>query len=313
MPFGLCNAPATFQRCMMDIFYDMVEEFVEIFMDDFSVFGNSFEVCLQNLDRVLARCEETNLVLNWEKCHFLVTEGIVLGHKVSRQGLEVDRAKIEAIEKLPPPVSVKGVQSFLGHAGFYRRFIQDFSKIARPMCALLEKDVKFVFCESCVKAFEVLKKKLIEAPILIAPDWALPFELMCDASDAAVGAVLGQRKNKVFHSIYYASKTLDTTQMNYTVTEKEMLALVYAFDKFRSYLVGTSVIVYTDHAAIRYLFNKKDAKPRLIRWILLLQEFDLEVKDRKGTENQIADHLSRLESSTHVVDDGRICEEFPDE
>ena len=120
-----------------------------------------------------------------------MTKGIVLGHKVSKQGLEVDRAKIEVIEKLPPPVSVKGVRSFLGHAGFYRRFIQDFSKIARPMCALLEKDVKFVFYEACVKAFEVLKKKLVEEPILIAPNWALPFELMCDASDVAVGAVLG--------------------------------------------------------------------------------------------------------------------------
>jgi len=205
------------------------------------------------------------------------------------------------------------VRSFLGHAGFYRRFIKDFSKIARPMCSLLEKEMKFGFDEQCMQAFEALKKQLIEAPILTSPNWELPFELICDASDVAVGAVLGQRKEKVFHSIYYASKTLDAAQTNYTVTEKEMLALVYAFDKFRSYLVGTKVVVYTDHAAIRYLFNKKDAKPRLIRWILLLQEFDIDIKDRRGSENQIADHLSRLESSSHVGEQGQIREEFPDE
>ncbi|KAL5554623.1 hypothetical protein UlMin_042024 [Ulmus minor] len=186
-------------------------------------------------------CEETNLVLNWEKCHFMVKEGIVLGHKVSRDGLEVDKAKVETIEKLPPPVSVKGIRSFLGHAGFYRRFIKDFSKIAKPLCNLLEKDRKFDFDEGCLKAFLELKQKLSSAPVIVAPDWAAPFELMCDASDVAVGAVLGQKRNRVFHSIYYASKTLQGAQLNYTVTEKELLAVVFAFDKFRSYLVGTKL------------------------------------------------------------------------
>ncbi|KAL5552043.1 hypothetical protein UlMin_002219 [Ulmus minor] len=264
MPFGLCNAPATFQRCMMAIFTDMVEQFVEVFMDDFSVFGDSFDSCLGNLAKVLQRCEETNLVLNWEKCHFMVKEGIVLGHKVSQEGLEVDKAKIETIEKMPPPTSVKGIRSFLGHAGFYRRFIKDFSKVAKPLCSLLEKDRVFCFDDNCLEAFLELKKKLSSAPIIVAPDWAAPFELMCDASDVALGAVLGQRRNKIFHSIYYASKTLQGAQLNYTVTEKELLAVVFAFDKFRSYLVCTKVIVYTDHSAIKYLVEKKDAKPRLI-------------------------------------------------
>ncbi|XP_075107124.1 uncharacterized protein LOC142180098 [Nicotiana tabacum] len=313
MPFGLCNAPATFQRCMMAIFTDMVERYVEVFMDDFSVFGCSFDSCLMNLDKVLARCEETNLVLNWEKCHFMVREGIVLGHKVSKDGLQVDKAKVETIEKLPPPTSIKGIRSFLGHAGFYHRFIKDFSKISSPLCRLLEKDVTFKFDNACLKAFEELKGRLVTAPIIIGPDWAQPFELMCDASDIAIGAVLGQRRDKIFHSIYYASKTMNPAQMNYTVTEKELLAVVWAFDKFRSYLVGTKVIVYTDHSAIRYLFEKKDAKPRLIRWVLLLQEFDLEIRDRKGTENQVADHLSRLESRNHVAEGGSIKETFPDE
>ena len=191
MPFGLCNAPATFQRCMMSIFSDMVEDIIEVFMDDFSVIGSSFEACLSNLERVLKRCEETNLALNWEKCHFMVQEGIVLGHKISAQGIEVDQAKIEVIQGLPPPNSVRGVRSFLGHAGFYRRFIKDFSKIAKPMCELLAKDTPFLFNEECLKAFAKLKEELVSAPIVATPDWALPFELMCDASDFPVGAVLG--------------------------------------------------------------------------------------------------------------------------
>ncbi|XP_075096293.1 uncharacterized protein LOC142174405 [Nicotiana tabacum] len=187
MPFGLCNAPTTFQRCMISIFSDMVEDFVEVFMDDFSVVGNSFEHCLNNLRQVLKRCEETNLVLNWEKCYFMVDEGIVLGHIISKRGIEVDRGKIEIISKLPPPTSVKGVRSFLGHAGFYRRFIKDFSKIANPMCKLLEKDAKFVFDEKCLKAFEELKQRLTTTPIIVPPDWSLPFELICDTSGVAVG------------------------------------------------------------------------------------------------------------------------------
>ncbi|GJQ91684.1 reverse transcriptase domain-containing protein [Tanacetum coccineum] len=265
MPFGLCNAPGTFQRCMMAIFHDMIEKTMEVFMDDFSVFGDSFSTCLTHLEKMLKRCEDTNLSLNWEKSHFMVKEGIVLGHKISKSGLEVDRAKVEVIAKLPHPTSVKGVRSFLGHAGFYRRFIQDFSKIARPMTHLLEKETPFFFSEECIDSFNTLKRKLTEAPILIAPDWDLPFELMCDASDFAIGAVLGQRKNKHFQPIHYASKTMNEAQTHYTTTEKELLAVVYAFEKFRSYLVMSKSIVYTDHSAIKYLFGKADAKARLMR------------------------------------------------
>ncbi|GJS74334.1 reverse transcriptase domain-containing protein [Tanacetum coccineum] len=147
---------------------------MEVFMDDFSFFGNSFENCLSRVDKMLKRCKDTNLCLNWEKSHFMVKEGIVLGHKISKNGIEVDKAKVDVIAKLPHPTTVKGVRSFLGHA-----------------------------------AFETLKKKLTEAPILIAPDWDLPFELMCDASDFAIGAVLGQRHEKHFRPIHYASKTMN--------------------------------------------------------------------------------------------------------
>ncbi|KAK1687174.1 hypothetical protein QYE76_048022 [Lolium multiflorum] len=230
---------------------------VEVFMDDFSVYGNSFDSCLRNLDKVLQRCEETNLVLNWEKCHFMVNEGIVLGHKISERGIEVDRAKVEAIEKMPYPRDVKGIRSVLGHAGFYRRFIKDFSKISKPLTNLLQKDVPFVFDDDCKEAFETLKKALTTAPIVEPPDWNLPFEIMCDASDFAV------------------------------------------------------VTIHTDHAAIRYLMTKKDAKPRLIRWVLLLQEFDLHIVDRKGADNPVADNLSRLENIAY--DPVPVNDSFPNE
>ncbi|GJY60680.1 reverse transcriptase domain-containing protein [Tanacetum coccineum] len=199
MPFGLCNAPGTFQRCMMDIFHEYSKRLIEVIMEDFSIFGDIFDSCLSNLEKMLKRCEDTNLVLNWEKCHFMCREGIVLGHKISKSGIEVDRAKVDVIAKLPHLTTVKGVRSFLSHAGFYRRFIQDFSKIARPMTHLLDKETPFVFSKDCIDAFETLKNKLIKAPIFVVPDWNLPFELICDASDFAIGAVLGQRKTSNFH------------------------------------------------------------------------------------------------------------------
>ncbi|GKB85431.1 reverse transcriptase domain-containing protein [Tanacetum coccineum] len=234
MPFDLCNAHATFQRYMLAIFHDMIKESVEVFMDDFSVFGNSFDTYLNNLDKMLQRCKDAHLVLNWEKCHFMVKEGIVLGHKVSRGGLEVDKAKINVISKLPPPTNIK------------------------------------------------------------------------------VGAVLGKKDGKFFHPIYFASKTLNLDQQKYTLTEKEIMAVVFAFDKFRSYLILSKTIVHTDHSALRHLFKKQDAKPRLIRWILLLQEFDIEIKDRKGTKNVATDHLSRIEndetSNDSEVDDNFLGE-----
>ncbi|GJX98159.1 reverse transcriptase domain-containing protein [Tanacetum coccineum] len=231
MPFGLCNAPSMFQQCMMAIFHDMIEKTMKVFMDNFSVFGDSFSTCLSHLEKMLKWCEDTNLALNWEKSHFMVKEGIVLGHKISKSGIEVDHAKVEVIVKLPHPTIVK---------------------------------------------------------------------------------VLGQRKNKHFQPIHYASKTMTEAQAHYTTTEKELLAVVYAFEKFRSYLVLSKSIVYTDHSAIKYLFAKKDAKARLMRWILLLQEFDVEIRDKKGAENLAADHLSRLENPhQNEFENKEITETFP--
>nr|GEU49033.1 reverse transcriptase domain-containing protein [Tanacetum cinerariifolium] len=279
MPFGLCNAPCMVQRCMMAIFHDMIEKTMEVFMDDFSVFENSFQSCLSHLERMLKRCEDTNLCLNWEKSHFMVKEGIVLGHKISKQGIEVDKAKVGVITKLPHPTTVKGIRSFLGHAGFYRRLIKDFSKIARAMTGLLKKDTPFIFSKECVEAFQTLKRKLTAAPILIAPDWDMPFELI---------------------------KTMTEAESNYTTTEKEMLAVVYAFEKFRSYLIMNKSIVYTDHSTLKYLFAKKDSKARLLRWVLLLQEFTFKVIDTIGAD------LSRLKNPhQNVLDPKEINKSFP--
>ncbi|KAA3487125.1 Retrovirus-related Pol polyprotein from transposon 17.6 [Gossypium australe] len=206
----------------------------------------------------------------------MVKEWIVLGHKISRRGIKVDKAKVDVNEKLPPPATIKGVRSFLGHANFYRWFINDFLKISKPLCMPLEKDTTFEFNKACLEAFKELKI----APIIVTPYWNSPFKLMSEASDFAMRVVMGQRRKRVFHLIYYASRTLTGAQLNST---------------FCSYLIGTKVAVFTDHSTIKYLLTKNDCKPSLIQWVLLLQEFDLEIQEKKGVENQVTDHLLRLE------------------
>nr|GEV55909.1 reverse transcriptase domain-containing protein [Tanacetum cinerariifolium] len=250
---------------MMEIFYDMIEQTMEVFMDDFSVFGDSFSSCLSHLDTMLQRCEDTNLVLNWEKCYFMVKEGIVLNHKISKNGLEVNQVKVDVIAKLPHPTTVKGVRICLGHA-------------------------------DCINAFKTLKKKLTEAPILVVPDWNLPFGLMCDASDFAIGVVW---ENKLTEAPILVVPDWNLPFGLMCDASDFAIGLVLgelcAFEKFRPYLDLSKRIVYTDHSALKYLLSKQDAKPRLLRWVLLLQEFDIIIREKKGTENLAADHLSRLE------------------
>ncbi|RDX98239.1 Retrovirus-related Pol polyprotein from transposon 17.6, partial [Mucuna pruriens] len=261
MTFGMCNASRTFQRCMANIFSDLLQECMEVFMDDFMVYTDSFDTCLKNLSKVLTRCIDTHLVLNFEKFHFMVTEGIVLGHQVSNRGIEIDKSKIDIITSLPNPT---------------------FVKIALPLSKLLQKDVEFKFEQPCIEAFQELKNRLTSTSIFQAPNWKLPFELMCDASNLALGAILGQRAKvgKPMHVIAYAYRIMDPAQLNYTTTEKEMLAI------------------------------KPNTKSRLIRWMLLLQEFNIEIKDKKGVENSVADHLSWIERENDPMP---IRDEFPNE
>ena len=186
----------------------------------------------------------------------MVPQGIILGHVISKKGIKVDKAKVELIVKLPLPTTVKGVRQFLGHVGFYRRFIKDFFKLARPLCELLVKDAKFVWDDRCQRSFEELKLLLTTTPTVTAPNWQLPFEVICDASDFAIGVVLGQREDGKPYVIYYVRKTLNEAQRNYTTTEKELLAIVLALDKFRAYLVGSFIVVFTDHSALKYLLTK---------------------------------------------------------
>ena len=265
MPFGLSNAATTFQECVFKIFDNLVEKTMEILMDDFVVYGTTFENCLYNLNKVLQRCKDTNLVLNWERCRFMVREGIVFGHKVSEKGIEIDDSRTEALQRLPRPQDIKGLRNFLGHAGFYKHFIKDFDKTSIPLTNLLEKDIPFSFDNECVAAFECLKKALVSAPIIQSPKWDEPFEIMCDASDYAIGAILGQRDGINLNVVHYASRTLNEDQKNYATTEREFLAVVFACDKFRPYIITSKIVVHTDHQALRHLLAKKDAKPCLIR------------------------------------------------
>nr|GEU32199.1 reverse transcriptase domain-containing protein [Tanacetum cinerariifolium] len=247
-------------------------------------------------------------------CHFMVKEGIVLGHKVSGSRIKVDKAKIEAISKLPYPINVKSIQSFLGHAGFYKRFIKDFLQVARPMTQLLVKDAQINFSEECIQAFDKLKHKLTQALIIIKPDWSLSFEVMGDASDYVVGLVLGQMIDKHFKPIHYVSKTMSEAQENYPMIKKELLVVVFAFNKFCQYLVLCKTIIFTDHSTLRYLFTKQDAKLRLIRLILLHQEFDIEIRDKKCAKNLTADHLSCLENpDLGKLSKAEIRDLFPEE
>ena len=229
-------------------------------MDDITVYEGSFEEYLINLETVLHWCIDKNLVLNWENCHFMINQGIVLGHVISNREIEVDKVKIELISKLPSHTSVKTIRQFLGHAGFYRRFIMDFSKIAKLLYKMLEKDANFFWDEDCQMSFEELKSHLTTALIVRAPNWKLPFKVICDASDPSIEAVLTQREHGKPYVVYYESKTLNEAQRNYTTTEKELLEVVYALDKFCAYLMGLDIKMFTNHSALNYLLTKKDAK-----------------------------------------------------
>ena len=239
-------------------------------MDDFSVYGQTFPKALDNLENVLKRCQEANFTLSHEKCRMMFTKGVVLGHIFSQARIEVDPAKISVISNLSPPKNQKEIRSFLGHARYYRRFIKNFTKLATPLFKLLVKDVNFIWEDSCQKAFEDLKLKLSETPILRGPNWTFPFHISTDAFDSTLGVVLGQKEEQLHYAIYFISKNLTPAELSYTVIEKEFLAVIFAINKFRHYIIGYEVFVHTDHSTIRYLMNKPITNGRVTRWLLLL-------------------------------------------
>ena len=310
MPFGLCNAPGTFQRLMMDIFKDFLRHFIEVFIDDFAVFS-SRERHLECLRKTFERCRETNLKLHPGKCFFGMDSGILLGHVVSEAGLQADLEKIRVVLSLLPPANAREIRGFLGCVGYYRRFIDGYAKRAIPLTELLKKDTDFEWTERRQQAFEDLKAQLVKAPILSVPNWSEEFHVTIDASGWCLGSILWQfDKERRENPVYYASRQMSLAERNYTTTEREALAVVYSCKKFRHYLLGYKVIFHTDHDSLKYLVNKPDLSGRLARWILLLQEFNYEVVVKPGKANSNADYLSRQRGKESVAD---ISAEFPDE
>jgi hypothetical protein len=310
MPFGLCNAPGTFQRLMMDIFQDFLKHFLEVFIDDFAVFS-AWRDHLAYLRRTFERCRETGLKLHPGKCYFGMVSGLLLGHIVSRHGIAVDLAKVIVIMALLAPKNLRELRGFLGCVGYYRRFIEDYARIAGPLTGLLKKEVEYLWTIVQQEAFDELKRRLVTAPILTAPDWTREFHVTVDASGWCLGAILWQLDagNREC-PIYYASRQMNPAEKNYTTTEREALAMVYACKKFRHYLLGYKVVFHTDHDSLKYLVNKPDLSGRLARWILLLQEFNIEVQFKKGKANANADFLSRQRGPDCPE---AIQADFPDE
>ena len=310
MPFGLCNAPGTFQRLMMDIFKDFLRHFIEVFIDDFAVFSDR-KSHLECLRKTFEKCRETGLKLHPGKCFFGMGSGILLGHVVSSTGLQVDLEKVRVILTLLAPTSVKEIRGFLGCVGYYRRFIDGYAKRALPLTELLKKDAEFIWTGKRQQAFEDLKTQLSVSPILSVPNWTKEFHVTIDASSWCLGAILWQYDpDKRENPVYYASRQMSVAERNYTTTEREALAVVYSCKKFRHYLLGYKVIFHTDHDSLKYLVNKPDLSGRIARWILLLQEFSYEVVVKPGKANVNADYLSRQRGQQSVAD---VSAEFPDE
>jgi hypothetical protein len=299
MPFGLMNAPATFQRLMDNVFYDVTWKFVLVYMDDIIIYSKSLEDHCAHLEQVLQLLIKAGLKLNPDKCDFFRKQILFLGHLVSEEGIEPNPTLVEKIKECPPPISKRKVRSFLGLASYYRRFIKNFSKIAKPLYELTKQNINFRWSEDCQKAFEHLRTCLTTKPIVIYPDFSKPFILHTDASDFAIGAVLAQLDDiKKEHVVAYASRVLNEAERNYTVTEKECLAIIWATKYFHHFLQGQKFSIVTDHEAIPWLKKHKQPKGRLARWIIHLSEYEpYDIIKRKGSDHTNADALSRLETN----------------
>lgn len=301
MPFGLCNAPATWQRFVDNVLGPELEPNVFIYLDDIIVVTSSFQKHIEILSEIFKRLREANLTLNKEKCKFCRPELRYLGYVVSEQGLRVDPEKVQAIVDLPIPRSQKEVRQFSGTASWYRRFIPNFATRMYPLTCLLKKKKSFVWTEEAQEAFNDIKSCLVAAPILSCPDFTKPFVISCDASGVGLGAVLSQHNEIGEVVVAYGSRALTSQEQKYSATERECLAVIWAIERFRPYVEGTKFTVITDHYSLLWLNNLKDPQGRLARWALRLQPYDFQLIHRKGKDNVVPDLLSRSTVSTDEV------------
>ena len=298
MPFGLKNAPATFQRVMDCILRDLVGICCFVYMDDIIIFSSSLQEHAKNLNQVLEKLKEAKLKIQLDKCEFFRKETQFLGHTVSEDGVRPNSDKIEAIRKWPVPKNEKEIRQFLGTLGYYRRFIKDFAKIVKPLTSLLRKDSDFIITPEIETCFAKCKQLLMLDPVLIYPDFSKEFSLTTDASDYAIGAVLSQGPIGSDRPIAYASRTLNKTEERYSTTEKEFLAIVWAVKHFRPYLYGRKFKMFTDHQPLTFSFT--NANHRIIRGKLALEEFDYELIYKPGKQNVVADALSRVNPNNEI-------------
>ena len=311
LPFGLVNAPATFQMIMNLILKGLTWKHCLVYIDDIIVWSDNFENHLQHLDLIFQRLREANLTLKPTKCVFAKSEVTYLGHIISHDGIKVDPSKIQAVQSFPLPRNQHDIRSFLGLANYYRKFVKGFSKIALPLNRLLTKDVPFKWTNDCQRAFDELKQALTTTPVLAYPDFNKPFILSSDASNMAIGYVLSQiGDDGKEHVIAYGGRALNSAEKAYSVTEQEMLALISAVTHFRVYLLNNQFTVYTDHKALTWLTTIKHTNNRLIRWVFRLQEYSFDVKHRPGTKHQNSDALSRRQypETSDSPQDFEICE-----
>lgn len=303
LPMGLSNSPATFQRLMDRVLGPELEPYVFVYLDDVIIVTDTFEKHMHVLNDVLSRLTTAGLVLNKEKCEFCRSELRYLGYVVDRQGLHVDPAKVQSMVEYPRPNSVTAVRRFCGMVSWYRKFIPNFSDLLSPITSLLKKKKRFNWTEDCESAFVLLKEKLIQAPILTCPDFSKSFLVHTDASGYGIGVVLTQKdENDEEKVICYLSRTLSRTEKNYTPTERECLAVLWAIEKLRPYLEGSKFTVITDHYSLLWLNNLRDPQGRLARWAVRLQQFQFEIIHRKGKEHLVPDALSRAVPEVNVVE-----------
>ena len=290
MSFGLTNAPAYFMNLMNKIFMKFLDKFVVVFIDDILIYSKSEEEHEEHLRIVLETLREHQLYAKFSKCEFWLKEVGFLGHVLSAGGISVDPAKIKSVMEWKAPTTQTEVRGFLGLAGYYRKFVEGFSSIARPMTQLLKKDKKFEWTPKCEECFQELKKRLVTAPILIMPDISKNFDVYCDASRLGLGCVLMQ-EGKV---VSYLSRQLKPHEQNYPTHDLELAAVVLALKTWRHYLMGNRCEIYTDHKSLKYIFTQKELNMRQRRWIELIKDYDLEIHYHPGKANVVADALSRI-------------------